>query len=96
MEKCYRDVQDKGKIAGLNLFELFILLGIPPLLFPVFTLFSLNFVFILLIETVLFFVFRLANRISSFDYGLLSFIYSKFIWPKELSAYELDEQQYIK
>ena len=96
MEKCYRDIQNRGQIAGLNLIELFILLGIPLLLFPLFTLLNLNFIIILLIEIFLYCLFRLANRVSNFDYGLASFICSKFIWPKKLSAFGLDEKQYIK
>lgn len=96
MEKCYRDIQNRGQIGGLNLPELFILLGVPLLLFPIFTLLNLNFGIILLIEILLYCLFRLADRLSNFEYGLASFICSKFIWPKKLSAYGLDEKQYIK
>ena len=96
MEKCYRDIQNRGQIAGVNLLEVFVLLGVPIILFPIFTLLNLNFGFILIIEVFLYAVFRLANRVSHFEFGLLSFIYSKFIWPKKLSAYGLDESQYIK
>lgn len=96
MEKCYRDIQHRGQIAGLNLPEVFILLGVPLLLFPIFTLLNINFGIILLIELFLYFLFRLAARVSSFDYGLVSFLFSKFIWPKNLSAYGLDERQYFK
>ena len=96
MEKCYREIQDRGQIAGLNLLELFILVGMPLLLFPIFTLLNFNFGIILIIEILLYCIFRLANRVSNFDYGLVSFIYSKFIWPQKLSAYILDEKQYLK
>jgi len=96
MEKCYRDIQNKGQIAGLNLLEVFILLGVPILLFPIFTLLGLSFGIILIIEILLYCIFRMAARVSNFDYGLASFIYSKFMWPKKLSAYGLDEKQYLK
>ena len=96
MEKCYRNIQDRGQIAGLNLLDLFILIGMPILLFPIFTLLSLNFSIIFAIELLLYVLFRLAGRVSNFEYGLTSFIYSKFIWPKKLSAYVLDEKLYIK
>lgn len=96
MEKCYRDIQSRGQIAGLSLLEVFILLAVPILLFPFFTLLNLNFGIILVIEIFLYTLFRLAARVSHFDYGLASFVYSRFIWPKQLSAYGLDEKQYIK
>lgn len=96
MEKCYRDIQSRGQIAGLNLLEVFILLGVPLLLFPIFTLLKFNFGIILIIEILLYTIFRMAARVSHFDYGLVSLVYSKFIWPKKLSAYGLDETKYIK
>ena len=96
MEKCYRDIQSRGQIAGLSLLEVFILLAVPILLFPFFTLLNLNFGIILVIEILLYTLFRLAARVSNFDYGLASFVYSKFIWPRRLSAYGLDEKGYIK
>lgn len=96
MEKCYRDIQSRGQIAGLNLLEIFILVGIPLILFPIFTLLKLNFGIILIIEILLYTLFRLAARVSHFDYGLASFVFSKFIWPKKLSAFGLDERKYIR
>ncbi|MCU0644933.1 MAG: hypothetical protein MUC94_11820 [bacterium] len=96
MEKCYRDIQSRGQIAGLSILEIFILLGVPIILFPIFTLLKLYTGIIFLIEIALYFLFRLAIRVSAFDYGLASFIYSRLIWPKKLSAYPLDETQYIK
>lgn len=96
MEKCYRDIQLRGQIAGLNLPEVFILLAVPLLLFPIFTLFDINFGLILLIEGFMFFLFRLAAKVSHFDYGLASFIFSRFIWPRKLAAYGLDERRYLK
>jgi len=96
MEKCYRDIQTRGQIAGLNLLEVFILLGVPLILFPIFTLIKLNFGIILIIEIFLYTLFRLAARVSHFDYGLASFVFSKVIWPKYLSAYGLDETEYLK
>lgn len=96
MEKCYRDIQSRGQIAGLNLLEVFILLGVPLLLFPIFTLLKLNFGIIIIVEILLYAIFRMAARVSHFDYGLVSLVYSKFIWPKQLSAYGLDDTKYIK
>jgi uncharacterized membrane protein len=96
MEKCYRDIQTRGQIAGLNMLELFILIAIPILLFPVFTLLNINFGIILIIEILLFVIFRLAAKVSPFDYGFVSFVYSKFIWPQRLSAFVLDEKKYLK
>ena len=96
MEKCYRDIQSRGQIVGLSLLEVFILLAVPILLFPFFTLLNLSFGIILVIEVLLYTVFRMAARSSHFDYGLLSLVYSRFIWPRRLSAYEIDEREYIK
>ncbi|MCI0515524.1 hypothetical protein L0128_20105 [candidate division KSB1 bacterium] len=96
MEKCYRDIQHRGQIAGLNLLEVFILLGVPLMLFPIFTLLKINFGIILLIDFFLYVLFRLAARVSHFDYGLASFIFARFIWPRRLSGYILDEQQYLR
>jgi len=96
MEKCYRDIQSRGQIAGLNLLEVFILIGMPLILFPIFTLLKLNFGIILIIEVFLYTLFRLAARVSHFDYGLASFVFSKLIWPRQLSSYGLDEKKYIK
>lgn len=96
MEKCYRDIQSKGFIAGLNLMEVFILLAVCLVLFPIFTLLDINIGIIFILALILFFVFRLANRLSVFDYGLISFIYSKFAWPQKLSAFVIDEHQYLK
>ncbi len=96
MEKCYRDIQSRGQIAGLSLLEVFILLAVPILLFPIFTLLKLSFGIILIIEILLYTLFRLAVRVSHFDYGLASFVYSRLVWPKQLSAYGLDEKRYFK
>jgi len=96
MEKCYRDIQSRGQIAGLSILEIFILIGVPIILFPIFTLLNIYSGIIIVIEIILYLLFRLAIRVSSFDYGMASFIYSRFIWPKKLSAYSLDETKYIK
>ena len=95
MEKCYRDIQNRGQIAKINVLELFILIGVPLILFPIFTLFNFNTFVILLIEIALYVLFRLADRISIFEYGLASFVYSRFIWPQRLSAFELHERRYL-
>lgn len=94
-EKCYRDLQSHGEIAGVGLFALLALIGVPILLFPIFTLLAVSFFYILLIDIALFVVFRLANRVSPFEHGLISFVCFHFIWPKNLSAYRLEEKDYL-
>lgn len=96
MEKCYRDIQHRGQIAGLNVLEVFILLGVPLLLAPIFTLLNINLGIIFLIDFFLYLLFRLAAKVSPFDFGLVSFVFSRFIWPRRLSGFGLDEQKYIK
>jgi hypothetical protein len=96
MEKCYRDIQSRGQIAGLNMLELFILIAIPLILFPILTLLDITFGVVLIIEVILFVVFRLAANVSPFDYGLVSYIYSKFVWPQKLSAFAMEEHPYLK
>jgi hypothetical protein len=44
-EKCYRDLQSRGEIAGVGLFALFALIGLPIVLFPIFTLLNVSFFF---------------------------------------------------
>jgi len=94
-EKCYRDLQSRGEIAGVGLFALFALLAVPIVLFPIFTLLDVSFFYILVLELMLFFVFRQGNRVSPFEHGLLSYIYFNFIWPRKLSAYKLEERDYF-
>jgi hypothetical protein len=94
-EKCYRDLQSRGEIAGVGLFELLALVAVPILLFPIFTWLEVSFFYILVIDLVLFFVFRLANRVSPFEHGLVSYVCFNFIWPRRLSAYQLDERDYV-
>lgn len=96
IEKCYRDIQSRGQLAGLSLVEVFILLGVPILLFPIFTLLKLSFGIILIIDVLLYALFRFAARSSQFDYGLISFFYFQFIWPRHLSAFGADEKIYLK
>ncbi len=96
MEKCYRDIQHRGQIAGLNILEVFILLGVPLILAPIFTLLNINLGIIFLFEFFLYLLFRLAAKVSPFDFGLVSFIFSRFIWPRRLSGFGLDEQKYFK
>jgi hypothetical protein len=94
-EKCYRDLQSRGEIAGVGLFELLALVAVPILLFPVFTLLDLSFFFILVIDLILFVLFRMANRVSPFEHGLASYVCFHFIWPRKLSAYKLEERDYL-
>jgi len=94
-EKCYRDLQSRGEIGGVGLFALFALIGVPIVLFPIFTLLDVSFFYILVIELILFFVLRLGNRVSPFEHGLISYICFNFIWPRKLAAYKLEEQDYL-
>jgi hypothetical protein len=94
-EKCYRDLQTQSGIAGFGIFEIMALLIVPVLLFAVFTLMNLNFIYILGTEIMLLVIFRMANNISPFQHGLISFIASNFLWPKKLSAFKLQEQDYF-
>lgn len=87
-EKCYRDLQTHSSIGGVGLFELLALLAVPILLFPIFTLLNLNFIYILAFEIALVVVFRMANSISPFHHGLISFVAYHFLWPKKLSAFK--------
>jgi hypothetical protein len=94
-EKCYRDLQSRGEIAGVGLFALFALLAVPILLFPLFTLLKVSFFYILVLDLILFFLFRLGNRVSPFEHGLISYACFNFIWPRKLSAYKLEEKDYL-
>jgi hypothetical protein len=94
-EKCYRDLQSHGEIAGVGLFELFALLAVPLALFPIFTLLDISFFYILLVVLALFFLFRQGNQVSPFAHGLISFYCFNFVWPKKLSAYKLEERDYL-
>lgn len=94
-EKCYRDLQSRGELAGVGLFELLALLALTLLLFMLFNLLNLSLVYILIIDVLLFALLRQANRISPFEHDLLSLISFHFIWPRKLSAYKLDEHDYL-
>jgi predicted membrane metal-binding protein len=94
-EKCYRHLQGRGEIAGVGLFAVLALVAVPILLFAVFTLLDINFFYILIIEAALVVVFRMANRVSPFEHGLVSFVCFHLLWPKRLSAYKLEERDYL-
>jgi hypothetical protein len=94
-EKCYRDLQSRGEIAGVGLFALFALIGLPIVLFPIFTLLNVSFFYILVLDLILFLLFRLGNRVSPFEHGLISYVCFNFFWPRRLSAFKLEEQDYL-
>jgi len=94
-EKCYRHLQSRGEIFGMSLFEVFALLAAPIILFPVFTLFKMNFIYIVFFEAILFTIFRMANKVSPFPFGMLSFVAYHMLWPKKLSAFKLKEYDYL-
>jgi hypothetical protein len=94
-EKCYRDLQSRGEIAGVGLFAVFALIGVPIVLFPIFTLLQVSFFYILLLDLALFLLFRLGNRVSPFEHGLISYVCFNFLWPRRLSAFKLEEQDYL-
>lgn len=95
MEKCYREIQSRGQMLGLSIIEVFVLISIPIALLPFFTLLEINSLFIFAIEAILITIFRLANKVSHFDHGLISFVMSRFAWPQRLSAFTIDEKTYI-
>ncbi|MDZ7344693.1 MAG: hypothetical protein ONA90_09305 [candidate division KSB1 bacterium] len=94
-EKCYRDLQHRGEIAGVGLFELMALLAVTLLLMMLFNLLDLSFLYILVIDVIALAILRQANRISPFAHDLLSYVCFHFIWPKKLSAYQLEEHDYL-
>jgi hypothetical protein len=94
-EKCYRDLQSHGEIAGVGLFALMALVAVPILLFPIFTLLNVSFFYILVLDIALFVLFRMGNRVSPFEHGLVSYVCFHFIWPRKLSAYKLEERDYL-
>lgn len=94
-EKCYRDLQNRGEIAGVGLFELMALLALTLLLFMLFNLLGLSLLYILILDVIVFAILRQANRISPFEHDLISFFSFHFVWPKKLSAYRLEEHDYV-
>ncbi len=94
-EKCYRHLQIQSGVGGVGLLEMLVLVAVPILLIPMFTLFDVNFLFIIIVEIGLFILFRFANKITPFAFGLTSYIGFHFLWPKKLSAFVLREFDYI-
>jgi hypothetical protein len=94
-EKCYRDLQSRGELAGISLFELMALLALTLLLFMIFNLLGLSLIYIVVIDVIIFAILRQANRISPFEHDVISLFCFHFVWPRKLSAYKLDEQDYL-
>ncbi len=95
-EKCYREIQAHGQLGGVSLLELIILLAFPIALAPVFVWLKLNLLIIFALDVALYAVLRMGNRVSGFDYGVLSFFSFHFLWPRQLSAFVLEEHDYLR
>ena len=39
---------------------------------------------------------RFGNRVSGFDYGVISFLSFHLLWPRQLSAFGLEEHDYLR
>jgi hypothetical protein len=96
LEKCYREIQAHGQLGGVSIIEIMILLAFPIMLAPIFTWLGLNLLFVLALDLILYALLRFGNRISGFDYGVVSFFSFNFIWPRRLSGFNLDEHDYLK
>ena len=94
-EKCYRHLQSRGEILGMSLFEGFALLTAPIILFLLFTLFKINSIYIIFFEAILVTIFRMGNKVSPFQFGMLSFVAYHVLWPRKLAAYKLEEYDYL-
>ena len=95
-EKCYREIQARGQLGGVSLFELLALLAFPIALAPLFVWLELNLLFVFALDVALYAVLRLGNRVSGFEYGVISFLSFHFFWPRQLSAFGLDEHDYVR
>lgn len=95
-EKCYREIQAHGQLGGVSLIELFILIAFPIALAPVFIWLELNLLFVFALTLVLYAALRFGNRISGFDYGVISFLSFHLFWPRQLSAFVLEEHDYLR
>jgi hypothetical protein len=83
-------------LGGVSLIELFILLGFPIALAPVFVWLNLNLLFVFALDLVLYALLRMGNRVSGFDYGVISFFSFHFLWPRQLSGFALEEHDYLR
>ncbi|MBC6947529.1 hypothetical protein DWB58_06285 [candidate division KSB1 bacterium] len=95
-EKCYREIQAHSQLAGVSPIEAIILLAVPIVLAPFFTLMDINLLFAFVIDIFVYALLRFSNRLSGFDHGLVSFLSFHFIWPKQLSGFKLDEHDYLR
>lgn len=95
-EKCYREIQSPGELFGISFVEIMVLIAVPLLLAPFFTLIKINLIYALAIDALLYALVRFSNRLSGFEYGVISALCYHFVWPRQLSGYVLDEHDYIR
>ena len=94
-ERCYREIQMRNGVGGVSLFELLALLAVPIMFLPIFTYFEIHLILIIFIEAGLYAFFRFANKVSPFEFGVISYICFHFLWPKDLSAFPVQEERHI-
>ena len=95
-DKCYREIQTPGQLGGVSVLELFILIAFPIALAPLFIWLKLNLLIVFALDVALYAVLRLGNRVSGFEHGVISFFSFHFLWPRQLSAFVLDEHDYLR
>jgi len=95
-EKCYREIQSHGQLAGVSPIEAIILLAVPIVLAPILTVLNINLLFSLALALVLYAILRLSSTVSGFDHGAISFILYHFVWRRNLSSFALDEHDYLR
>ncbi len=95
-DKCYREISAHGQLGGVSLIELLALLAFPIALAPLFVWLELNLLFVFALDVALYAVLRMGNRISGFDHGVISLISFHFFWPRQLSAFGLEENDYLR
>ena len=95
-EKCYREIQAHGQLGGVSIIELFVLIAFPIALAPLFVWLELNLLIVFALTLMLYAVLRVGNRVSGFDFGVISFLSFYLLWPRQLSAFVLEEHDYVR
>jgi len=76
--------------------ELLLLLAFPIALAPIFIWLKLNLLIVFALALILYTALRFGNRVSGFDYGVISFLSFHFFWPRQLSGFALEEHDYLR
>ena len=95
-EKCYREIQSPSQLGGVSPVEAFVLLAVPIVLAPIFTVLGINLIFALAADVVLYTILRFGNRLSGFEHGIVSYVSFHFRWPRKLSGFNLREHDYLR